>query len=251
MAGRFFALLVGFAAVLLITHPAFADETYTVDGKDSFTVGDRDLRGDVLYRGHETLAFKRNGSALEYTAKAEYERTDQGARSQAHALFVTLLTPSGEQHDQTDEDPDFLTVLNQPFAIVLDAPTMRAVARLTEKVAFDFRSPISGKTLHGFLSNGGTGTVAGVRTLAIVFEAEGDLKGFSPGGLTTALDGRMHVKGTAWYALDTALLRALDTQLTISGKYAGSNDPTTIVIVYRRTIRAVSTAALKEANRAR
>jgi hypothetical protein len=233
------------------TRPAFADEAYSVDGKDSFTVGDRDLRGDVVYRGRETLTFKRNGSGLEYTAKAEYERTDQGARSQAHALFVTLLSPSGEQHDQTDDDPDYLTVLNQPFAIVLDVPTMRAVARLTQKVAFDFRSPLSGKTLHGFLSSGGTGTIAGVRALAIVFEAEGDLKGFNAGGLAAALDGRMRVRGTAWYALDTALMLALDTQLTISGKYAGSNDPTPIAIVYRRTIRALAPTTIKEADRTR
>lgn len=237
MVGRFFALSFGFWAVLFVTAPALSDQTYSVDGKDSFTVGDRDLRGDIVYRGRETLTIRRAGEDLRCVARVDYLRTDQGTRSRAHALFVTLLSPSGEQQDETDDDPDYLTVLNQPFAVTLDAPTMRAVSRLIDRVAFDFRSPISGKTMHGYLSNAGTGLVAGVRAQGIVFEARGDLHGFSPGGLPLALDGQIHVRGTAWYALDSALLRALDTQLTIRGTYAGSKDPTPVTIVYRRRIR--------------
>jgi hypothetical protein len=42
-------------------------------------------------------------------------------------------------------------------------------------------------------------------------------------------------------------LRALDTRLVISGRLTGSSDQRLVTIVYRRTIRALGPAPLKEA----
>ena len=56
------------------------------------------------------------GSRTRYDAQASYARSAADGNSHVNARFVQELMPNGAFEDRLDEDPDFLTVLNQPFA---------------------------------------------------------------------------------------------------------------------------------------
>jgi hypothetical protein len=241
-------LFIALCAFLCLTVPAFADQIYTVNGKDSFTAAAHNLRGDVVYTGTERLTSTRQGDATRFAVSVQYARTDQGAKAQAHASFVSIVTPSGEQHDEVNGDPDYVAVLNQPFSIQLDLPTLRDIARLDGPVPFTFVLPLTGAPLSGTLRRSGDAYVGGNRVLGVIFDAEGPVHG-PLGRVGLALDGRIHMHGTAYYGYDDALLRALDTRLSISGKVVGSKDSGPVTIVYRRTIRASAPGVTKRAAR--
>lgn len=241
-------LLIAFCAFLTLAAPAFADQVYTVNGKDSFAAAAHNLRGDVVYTGTERLSSARHGDQTRYSVSVDYARMDQGAKAQAHASFVAVVTPSGEQHDEVNGDPDYVAVLNQPFSIQLDLPTLRDLAQLDGPVPFTFVLPLTGAPLSGTLRRSGDGYVGGTRVLGVIFDAEGPVHG-PLGRVGLALDGRIHMHGTAYYGYDDALLRALDTRLSISGKIAGSKDSGPVTIVYRRTIRATASDLAKRGAR--
>jgi hypothetical protein len=240
--------LVGIGAVFCTMTPAFADQVYSVDGKDSFTVGARDLRGDVVYSGKETLTSTRGNDGTRYVVTVQYSRGETGNHVQAHASFVTTVKASGAQEDEVNGDPDYVSILNQPFSIELDLPTMRDVARIAAPAPFSFNLPITGVPLTGTIRSGGDAYVAGERTLAILFDAEGPVHGMI-GNAGVSLDGRIRMRGIAYYAYDSAVLRALDTRLTISGTLLGDPERKPVTIVYHRAIRALGPAPLKDAAR--
>jgi hypothetical protein len=175
-------------------------------------------------------------------------RTDQGTPARAHATFVSIVKPSGEQRDEVNGDPDYVAVLNQPFSIELDLPTMRDVARLAAPVPFSFLLPIAGTPLNGSLRSSGDAFVAGERTLGVVFDAAGPVHGALT-NVGVALDGRIQMHGTAYYSYDTNTLRALDTQLTITGTLPGDAQHRPVTIIYRRKIRAIAPTPIKDAAR--
>jgi hypothetical protein len=242
--------MIGLAAVLCLAAPALADQLYAVDGRDSFSVGARDVRGDIVYSGRETLSSTRASDGTRYVASVDYVRAGQGIRARAHASFISIVKPSGEQSDEFNGDPDYVAILNQPFSIELDLPTMREVAGITTPAPFTFVLPITGAPATGSIRSAGAGYVAGERALGVVFEADGTVHGL-PGNLGVSLDGRIHMRGTAYYAYGSAILRSLDTQLTISGTLAGDASHKAVTIVYHRTIRALPPASgsLKDAAR--
>src|SRR5579872_1359206 len=200
LAARSLPSVLAIIASACLTAPALADEQlYHVSGKDSFQIGARDLRGDIVYDGQETLAIRKRGTATRYTAKVSYTRVDQGASSKASAVFVSLLLPSGEQKDESNGDPDFLTVLNQPFAVQLDMQTLRDVAKLEQAAPFSFSSPMAGAQLHGTLRHVGGGTIAGERVIGVGFEARGPMKGAIPEHPEISLNGTIRMSGTEYY----------------------------------------------------
>ena len=87
------------------------------------------IKSETRYQGRELLTVRRHGKAMRYTAKVNYVRNDQGAESDAVADFVSDLLPTGEQLDSADHDPDYLTVLNQPFSAQLDVATLEDLKR--------------------------------------------------------------------------------------------------------------------------
>jgi hypothetical protein len=155
---------------------------------------------------------------------------------------VQVLEPNGAFEDRLDDDPDFLTILNQPFAVQLDAATLRDVRELRGRIPFAASSPLGGTALlHGFLRPGVSGPIEGQPTVAVRFEAEGPMNGALPGHAKAGVVGTMHMDGTAYYALDRAILLGLNVTLTI---HAGLRErkPSAAVpvqIVYRRVIRAI------------
>ena len=218
---------------------AAADQSYAVSGSDTFAVGNGDVRSEISYRGNETLHTERHGNTVRYVARARYTRVDQGARSEATGYFSAELTADGEQRDLRDRDPDYLTVLNQPFAVQLDAPTLRDLAHLRSDVPFEFPSPITGSPLHGHLRRIAEGMVGGERALGVAFDAGGPMRGPLPDRPRLQLAGKIRMHGSAYYRAEDALLLSLDATLTISGNLANPEQSDAVQIVYRRHIRAV------------
>jgi hypothetical protein len=215
---------------------------YTVSGSDTFTVGDR-TAARVTYAGSEQLHITATGKTTRYNADAHYTRTDDSGSSDARASFTQELLASGTFEDRFDDDPDFLTVLNQPFAIALDAGTLRDLRGLHGGVPFDTASPITGATLHGSLRRGPVGTIGGTPAIGVRFDASGGMRGPLPDRPEVAIDGTMRMDGIAYYAQDGALLLSLEARLTITGVLRESKTATPVKIVYLRTIRASAAAA--------
>lgn len=241
--GMFTQLLTGSlvaAFLAALAWPAAAEtraQSYTTDGEDSYQIAGHAEQTDILYAGTQRLAISHQGTVTHFTASVTYDRRENGISTHATGSFSANILANGEERDAADNDPDYLTILNQPFAIELDAPTLHDLRRLVRPVPFDFPSPMTGAMLHGTLRRLPDGVLAGRRVLGIAFAAQGPLNGALPDRPATSVSGTITMKGTAYYAYDGALLTALDATLRIDGKVAntGQNDP--VSILYKRTIR--------------
>lgn len=229
------------AAVIAVTGPVRADLQYAVAGDDLYRVESGAGLSRISYSGTERLTIRQSGKELRFSARAHYTRFTGTTKSAAEAFFVQVLTESGWFEDRIDDDPDFLTILNQPFAVRLDAATLRDVRSLRARVPFAARSPLGGETvLHGYLRPGVDGPIAGHPTVAVRFEADGPMSGAPQGHADQILGGDMHMDGTAYYAPEDGILRALNVTLTIEARLRGKSptDATRVRIVYHRSIRA-------------
>jgi hypothetical protein len=218
---------------------AKADQTYRVDGSDTYQIGGSDVRSEIAYTGTQQLSVRQAGRARRYVAHAEYLRNDQGTHQRVKASFESTILPNGEQEDGANNDPDYLTVLNQPFAVQLDAGTMHDLANLSGSVPFDFPSPMTGAPLHGTLRHVGNATLNGEAVLGVAFDASGPLAGSLPDHPNLALAGRIRMNGTAYYTEAGALLLALDATLTITGNVVGDARRDPVEIVYKRSLKAL------------
>lgn len=226
------------AALIATTTVASADQPYDVRGQDVYRIGTSQATSRVTYDGAETLTVEKDGKGARFEAQAHYVRDDAGGKHDATARFIQELLPSGTFEDRWDEDPDFLTILNQPFAVQLDSTTMRDLLHLHASVPFNATSPLGGDAvLRGYLRPGVGGEIAGRPAVAVRFEAEGPMSGGLPGGHAT-MSGTMRMDGTAYYALDDALLLGLDATLTIRARLSESAQAVPVQITYRRYIRA-------------
>jgi len=226
---------------------ARADQTYKVDGSDTYQIGGRDVRSVIAYSGTQRLSVRQVGKARRYYARAEYLRNDQGTHARVTASFESTILPSGEQKDGTNNDPDYLTVLNQPFAVQLDDPTMNDLAHLSGSVPFDFPSPMTGAPLHGTLRHVGAAMLNGEAVLGVAFDASGPLDGTLPDHPNLVLAGRIRMNGTAYYTEAGALLLALNARLSISGNVADNARRDPVEIVYKRSIKALPPRAVIDA----
>jgi hypothetical protein len=226
--------------LVVLVSPASADipvQAYATSGEDSFRIAGGDMHTRIIYSGTQRLAMERRNDATRFTATVAYERIESGTATHASGSFTSTIRANGDQHDEPGNDPDYLTILNQPFSIELDGPTMRDLQRLANAVPFDVPSPMTGAPLHGSLRRLRDGSLGGKRVLGIAFSARGPLHGALPDRPEMQLNGTITMNGTAYYAYADALLLALDATLEIEGTVAnsGQNDPVTIV--YKRTIR--------------
>lgn len=231
-----FVLLAAAAATAAVAR---ADQAYAVEGRDSFRAGNGEMRSETVYRGVQQLTIRRNGKRTTYDARVEYERDGDGVKQRERASFTSTLLPSGEQKDGPANDPDYLTVLNQPFAVQLDAPTLRDLRHVTRAVPFDFPSPMTGATLHGTLRRLPDAMVRGTRAMGIAFEAKGPLQGALPERPAMQLAGTITMKGKAYYAYASALLLSLDATLSIDGNIDDNARRAPVSIVYARSIKSV------------
>jgi hypothetical protein len=230
------ALLI---CIVCVAPAARADQTYHVEGSDVFQVGGRDERSVIDYIGTQRLSIVQVGKTRKFIARAHYLRNDQGTHARVTASFESTLLPNGEQHDGPNNDPDYLTVLNQPFAVQLDAATLHDLAHLSGAVPFDFPSPMTGAPLHGTLRHIGNSNLNGQPVLGVAFDASGPLDGALPDRPGLVLAGSIRMNGTAYYTDAGALLMALDATLSISGNVTDDARRDPVEIVYKRSIKAV------------
>ena len=149
------------------------------------------------------------------------------------------ILPNGSFADRIDDDPDFLTILNQPFAIQLDAVTIGDLRGLRTRVPFNATSPLGGEAvLRGYLRPGTPGKIHGHPATAVRFEAEGPMTAPLPTKAGATMSGHMRMDGTAYYSLDDAMLLALDATLTIVAQLHDGSQTTPVKVVYRRFVRA-------------
>jgi len=226
---------------LSLTAPARADLEYKASGEDIYRIDRTGTFSKVSYDGTERLSVQRLGRIWRFQAQARYTRDGPDGKSRGQALFVQVLLPNGTFEDRVDADPDFLTILNQPFAVHLDAATLRDLRDLRGRVPFSAASPLgAASVVQGFLRPGVSGPIGGRPTAAVQFEADGNLNGPLPGYSNGLLAGTIHMDGTAYYALDGAVLLALSVRLTLDARLS-QNKPSVSVpvrITYLRLIRA-------------
>ncbi|HEV7179036.1 MAG TPA: hypothetical protein VGN11_04150 [Candidatus Baltobacteraceae bacterium] len=238
MSPRVQIALLAAALLFIAATSAQTQQTYGVSGDDSYRIGTALPTTTIAYAGTQRLVIAKQGPNRRYTAEANYTRMDQAGKASVRARFVQRLTKAGSFEDLTDGDPDFLTILNQPFAIQLDPTTMGDLRSMRRSVPFQAESPLGGSTLHGFLRPQPGGKINGRDAVGILFEANGPMTGPLPQHPEAAIAGTIRMSGTAYYALHGALLLALDATLTITGNLVNHADAVPVKIVYHRTIRA-------------
>ncbi|MDE2481890.1 MAG: hypothetical protein KGN02_06840 [bacterium] len=226
------------ALALVAAAAPNAERSYVVHGDDAYRIGAELPTTHITYDGTQRLEIERHGATKRFVATATYTRVDDSGKASVHARFVQAMLRDGSFEDRADEDPDFLTILNQPFAIELDATTMRDLRALHGALPFEATSPLGGARLHGFLRPAPAGIVNGVAVVGIRFQATGPMTGTLPQRPDAHLDGTIRMDGTAYYAIEGALLLALDATLTIQGQLASEGAAVPVRIVYHRTIRA-------------
>lgn len=232
-AAAFLAILFAVAATC-----ARADQTYAVAGEDVYRIGTALPQTRIAYSGSQHLSVVRDKNGSRFVAEVTYTRSDETGKATVHGRFVQLMQPDGSFDDRVDEDPDFLTILNQPFAVQLDATTMRDLQRLRGSVPFEATSPLGGSRLRGFLRHAAAAKVQHVLATGVRFSARGPMTGTLPQHPEDSLKGTIQMDGTAYYSEQNAMLVALDATLTIEGKLANKDTAVPVKIVYHRTIRA-------------
>jgi hypothetical protein len=215
---------------------ARADQRYSVVGDDQYSVGAGADRTDIAYMGSEVLVVEHAGKTRRYIATVNYTRSDDAGKAILHARFVQEMEPDGSFVDKQDDDPDFLTVLNQPFAVQLDPTTLGDLQRLHGSVPFRAVSPLGGAQLRGYLRSAPAGLVGGKLAIGVRFQADGPMDGTLPDHPGAVLAGTMHIDGTAYYAAHGALLVSLDATLTIDGSLRSDRAAVPVTITYRRAI---------------
>ncbi len=229
-------------ALLPVLQPALADFRYDLAGEDVYRIESTATVSRVSYTGTEGLSIKQNGKTTRFEARAHYVRYSPDGKTSADARFVTELLPNGSFEGRVDDDPDFLTILNQPFAVQLDPVTLRDLRELHGAVPFSASSPLGGDSvLHGSLRPGAGGPIDGRPTVAVRFQAVGPMTGTLPGGSGASISGTMRMDGTAYYALGDAMLLALSARLTIDARLRQDHPAVFIPvhITYLRAIRVV------------
>lgn len=219
------------------TPATAADELYAVQGNDSFVIGTQ-MASRTVFNGSEQLQIAKTPTNTRYAVEARYTRSNEAGSTESQAHFVQELAPGGSFTDRENDDPDSLTILNQPFAVQLDSTTLSQLSRLTGSLPFDASSPIGGGTLRGSLRRGDNGVVDGVPAIGVRFEATGEMRGSLPEHPEIAILGSVQMNGTAYYSARSALLVALVARLTITGTLRDQKDATPVRIVYERTLRA-------------
>jgi ribosomal protein S18 len=233
------------AAILLFAgsgaERAIADETYRVWGSDRFQTPSGELRGEIAYRGRQSLSIQRKRRITVYHSRAEYDRVELGTRAHSIATFGSEATPDGELRDLETNDPDFVTVLNQPFNVELDRQTLHDLDAVAAPIPFHFPSPLDGTSLEGALQRENR-TLSGPEIVGVLFHVAGPMHRQAGDRSPAALEGRITVDGTARYLKATGLLRDLDATITISGRVAPS-EQTGVIAVYKRSLRREAPSA--------
>ena len=231
------------------TQFALADQRYDVSGDDEYYLGASPTPSLVVYAGDEQLTVSHDGGKTRFSAVAHCTRSNGSTHADVHAAFVQDLDAAGSFQDVRDDDPDFLTILNQPFSVQLDDATIRDLHGLRGAVPFNVASPIDGEQLTGSMSRGENGRIQGADVLGVLFTADGPVSATLPQQSAAAVTGTIKLDGSAYYSMSGALLMGTEITLTINGTLHDpqTNAPVPVKIVYHRMIRADKNAPTTQA----
>jgi len=202
-------------------------------GYDAYTI-DRRAVMEVKYDGTQRLHIERSGNELRFENVIDYTKI-VGTQSKAKvARVVRILTPDyREVRTPTNQDEDSLSLLDQPFAEMIDLKTLGALAALHSAIPFTATSPLGGAALHGTLRTLAAPSPAPMRGVSVAFQASGPMRGPLPELPTASIDGEISLVGTAFYNSHGALLR-LESHLRIAGTLSASGQVGPIKIVFVR-----------------
>ena len=191
------------AAIIAVTGPVRADLQYAVAGDDLYRVESGAGLSRISYSGTERLTIRRSGKELRFSARAHYTRLAGTTKSATEAFFVQVLTEAGWFEDRIDDDPDFLTVLNQPFAMRLDAATLRDLRSTADSRAVCRKLAAGRRSRAARLSPARRRAAksCGHPTAAVRFEADGPMSADAVAGPPTKMSAATcDMDGTAYYA---------------------------------------------------
>jgi hypothetical protein len=244
--------LILVAALLPVVSAAPSDLQYELAGEDLYQIESAATVSRVSYTGTETLTVTPDDGGVRFEARARYVRDAADGKYNGGARFVTELLADGSFENRIDDDPDFLTILNQPFAVRVDSSTLQDLRALRGAVPFSGGSPLGGATvLRGQLRLGTSGPIDGRPSVAVRFQADGPMSGAMPGYTDSSVSGTMRMDGTAFYALSDGMLLAFNVRLTIDARLRQKDSGVFIPmhITYRRSLRF--TRALPETDQAK
>ena len=172
--------VVAAALIPSLTLHALADQRYGVAGEDTYRIGRVLNETHITYHGIEHLGIATDSQGKRYVADVAYTRVDDTGKASVHGKFEQELLHDGSFEDRRDEDPDFLTILNQPFAVQLDLTTLRDLERMQGTVPFAAASPLGGSRLVGSLRAAPPGKIDGRMVVGVRFKADGPMTGTLP-----------------------------------------------------------------------
>lgn len=228
---------------ILSARPASAELIFHLSGYDRLNVSDSNIRSFVSYDGVENVRIAHTrGEMPRMRIDAQYRVDDGKTVTAATAHAGGVITADGGGDPPVAQDPAYLTLLTQPFAIVLDPQTLLDVDHLLTPLPFQSNSPLTGSQLHGTLTKGKPGTVAGFPVAVLQFRAEGPIHGSLPYNESVRLAGTVHMDGIACYRRADGLLLSLVTIVHVAGRVGDTGSGAPIEFTYQRSIRAVGQA---------
>jgi hypothetical protein len=220
---------------------ASPDENYRVAGQDTLEILDTSVVSRTSYNGVDRLiisALPREGRR--FAAESHFRVVSEGIARDASAHAELLMNSSNVQHLSAADDPAYLTVLTQPFAVALDSKTLHDLTSLRRPVPFHFMSGMTGGSLHGLLKYRGLAKVDGFETVSITFDAEGALtsgsRGLLPAEPGVAFSGEVSTVGQAFYRSSDALLMKLVTKIVTIGSVGAGQTPLRMRVTYEREL---------------
>jgi hypothetical protein len=230
------AMLAGILLVAAFAAPARADQLYQLRGVDRYAVVGGHARYNVSLAGSQRLKIATVKGRMRFTVRAHYVRTANNNRDSVQAFFTQSMRPDGDLDDGTSYDPDYVTILNQPFAVWIDSDTRSGGD--SARVPLTFDAPLTGGTLRGYLARAGVGIVAGRRAVSMRFDASGPMSGSDSDDPQRRIRGTVRMRGTAYYGARDGLLLALDETFSVSARLYEGSHSLPLQIVHRRFIKA-------------
>jgi|SRR5579875_387609 len=218
-AGLRIALNALIALALSANGIAFASSSvaYALRGSDNYRIGNQ--RVTVTYDGRESVAPHAESSGRGYFVTIDYVTNHREKRSMRRA-----------------DDPNKLSVLNQPLPYEISARQLRAITTLSNRFPFDFHLSDGAGALSGYLEPAPKSPRSDV--VGIAFAAKGPMQGPLPGTSHSAVSGELMLSGTAYYFTHSRRLVVIDDTITFDG-YVGDARNMPVHISYKRKIYAL------------
>jgi hypothetical protein len=216
---------------------ASAAEDYHVMGRDELAILGTSVESHTTYNGTGRLVVTvLPHDVRQYSAETHFSVENPDGAGTATASAQLTVVSADDQRISAANDPAYLTVITQPFAVALDVKTLQDLTSLRTPVPFHFLSGMTGGDLHGLLEYRGSSKIDGFETASITFDAAGPFASTLPGEPKVPLAGQIHMTGHAFYRKSDALLMKLATTLVSTGTVGGGPEALHVRVTYEREL---------------